>query len=132
VKHGQLKMLKWLLERGAEVNATLLHQETGLHLAVTRQDENQIRLLLLHKADPNRALNSGMYGSGALTPLHYAAGISGFRSARQPLKPNLKLVKLLIEHGASVEMKDETGKSIAEVIELQGSDELKHLIVSAR
>ncbi len=131
VKHGQFKMLEWLLERGAEVNATLIHQETALHLAVTRQDEAQIRLLLSHNADPNRALISGMYGAGARTPLHYAVGITGFSDARQPIKPNLKLVKLLIEHGASVEMKDESGKSIAELVQLQGSDELKRLIVSS-
>ncbi|MFT5473357.1 MAG: ankyrin repeat protein [Kiritimatiellia bacterium] len=128
-RHGQIDVLKWLLANGANPNAVLLHDETALHLAVTMGDEAAVRVLLANKADPNRALIAGMYGFGLRTPLHYALGIAGFRSLNQPLEPNVKLVELLIQNGASVDVKDESGRTIAENVRLHGSEELKRLVL---
>ena len=48
----QVEMIKFLLSRGADVNTQAIHNRTPLNTAYDRGDEEMVRILLEHGADP--------------------------------------------------------------------------------
>lgn len=50
---GNMKILKWLLDAGADINATPNGNQSALHAAVQSGQEEMVRFLLAAGADPN-------------------------------------------------------------------------------
>jgi len=83
-------LARWLVQRGASLDATDTWRRTPLHTRA-RSEHGRIRVLLELGADPNADAPMG-------TPLHAAA--HGKRAKKS---------KLLLEHGAKVDARDEEG-----------------------
>jgi len=109
--HGHWRLVSFLIEHGAEVNHPLSDTgETPLHAAVSQGDRPRynlvLKVLLAHGANPNATTNpeveteSFMRDSRtkAETPLHRAAAFG-----------DEEAIQLLIDAGASVEVKDMNG-----------------------
>ena len=71
-------------------------------------------MLLDHGADPN--VRTPLYGHA--TPLHHAS-----QSGR------IDIARLLLEHGASVEVKDEDGRTPLDVASGEQGDEMNKLLL---
>jgi ankyrin repeat protein len=83
------KMLTWLIEHGARVN-----QEgwTALHYAAASAEPEMVQILLAHDAQVD-----------ALSPNQSTPLMMAIRSA------SLDIVKLLVERGANIELKNQVG-----------------------
>lgn len=81
-KYGKVEIIKYLLERGADVNARTGSGATALLLAMEQRHLPVIELLLQYKADCSICLimSTNYHTKHALgideTPLHYAVGIN--------------------------------------------------------
>ncbi|XP_053595991.1 putative ankyrin repeat protein RF_0381 [Microplitis demolitor] len=89
VRLGQLKVVKILVSKGADVNASIRNGMTPLHIATKRGYLKIMDYLLRNGADVN-ARCTGPY-CVRFTPLHFACE-----------SKNLKYAKLLLKHNASV------------------------------
>lgn len=92
--HGDLDLMKLLIEKGADVDRADEQGKAPIHYAVLR-GRNEAAALLLQKGaevDP-----------GAITPLMFACG--------RGKKENLELVDLLLENGADVNATDSLGRT---------------------
>lgn len=101
--HGRVKVVKLLLERGAEVNAKQKSELTALHLASLKGHTEVVKLLLEHGAEINAKQQSG------ITPLHYSIG-EGYT----------EVATLLLEHGADVNAKQKNGITPLHIASLKG------------
>lgn len=89
---SQVKVLRLLLERGANPNLSSLPDIAGwnaLHLAATVNSHEAVELLLLHGADVNSQMTVG-------TPLHMASAFG-----------SIDVVKALLDNGAAMDAYDE-------------------------
>jgi len=89
---GYLRIVKFLLEHGANPNMKNNYGNTPLHFAATYGHPEVAELLLEHGANPNMKNN---YGN---TPLYFAA-MYGYP----------EVVKLLLEHGANPNIQNNYG-----------------------
>ncbi len=83
---NNLTVVKWLIEKGAKVDAQNVIQETPLHFAAIKGYSEIATVLLQHGADPNTPARS--FGA---TPLHIAVRYD-----------HIEVARLLLDHGASV------------------------------
>jgi hypothetical protein len=117
--YGDLEMAQVLLEYGVDVNAQNDAGCTPLDFASRdghRNDSRVVQLLIDHGADPNtRASRSGF------TPLHRASE-----------NGRIEVVRLLIEHGANVEMQDKYGRTPLNVASGDQRGEIKELLLEHR
>ena len=119
--YGDFEMVQELLEYGMDVNAQTNIGNTPLNYAFQFQyghpdDSRVARLLIERGADPN---TQGYMG---LTPLHRTLG-SG----------RIEVTRVLIEHGASVEVKNDEGESPLDVVTSEEqSDEIMKLLLELR
>jgi len=90
IKNDKPVMLKYLLEQGADVNATNGH--TPLHIAVEYENLDMVQLLLNKNANINATNKDGD------TPLHIAVE-----------NENLDMIPLLLEKGANVNAENKDG-----------------------
>ena len=99
---GQLEMVKYLINKGADVNSRNNIKDTPLKRACSMMTEKKeqavvyytiAKLLIEHGADVNAKCGISAWGGFDLnqTPLHSAAE-----------NGNFEMVKLLVEHGADV------------------------------
>ncbi|GIX84602.1 ankyrin-1 [Caerostris extrusa] len=94
--HGFVEVIRNLLERGENVDATTPENFTALHLAVQANQPEVVEILLGHGA--NVQLKAGKNGE---TALHMAAGvIDGHKCA-----------ELIIKSGADVNARNEDGET---------------------
>ncbi|XP_055308073.1 platelet-derived growth factor receptor alpha-like [Sitodiplosis mosellana] len=89
---GQVKIVKTLIEHGANVNATNNVGDMPLHVAAWNGHVEVAKILVQYSADVTAKDNKGS------TALHFAAD-SG----------HLNFIEFLIEHGANVNAKDNVG-----------------------
>jgi hypothetical protein len=110
---GDVEMVEVLLNYGADIQAQTIFGRTALHWAAGSHhfsDPEVVRLLLKYGADINlRAIIDG-----GITPLHSAA--AGGRA---------DAVRVLLEHGASVDEKNTWGRTAFQVAR---TDEIKKLL----
>lgn len=111
--HGHVRLCEYLIEQGADVDDSRPRTgETTLHAAIASTDRRTrdaiVRILLSNGADPNRATNPGVETdhfmrdcrTKAETPLHRAAAFGSEET-----------VRLLLEAGARLDVKDMNGES---------------------
>lgn len=101
-KDGDLATCKLLLERGAKVDAKDKRGRTALHYAVMFKNSNihVVRLLLKNGANPNAIPGVGKKRIG-YTALHSAV-----------LYENTRLVRLLLDFGATCRTRDHDGMTV--------------------
>lgn len=109
---GDLALLTFLLDAGAERNPTDRGGETPLHMAVQMGESGVVGRLLGGGADVHAAKANGM------TPLHIAA-----------LTAKASLVEMLVAHGAQVNSRDNVGYSPADWAAFKGRGEIVDLLV---
>jgi ankyrin repeat protein len=110
--HGHWRLCKFLLDRGADVNAPQSDTgETPLHCALCKTDPAYnlvVKILLAHGANPNAVTSKGVETGGFMrdcrtkgeTPLHRAAAFG-----------NEEVIQLLLDRGAAIDAKDMNGDS---------------------
>ena len=117
---NDLEMVQVLLDCGVDVNAKDTFGSTPLDFAtlVTNSfnDPRVFRLLLDRGADPNIQAPGR---SGGLTPLH-----------RVSQNGRVEVARLLFEHGANVEVKNERGKTPLDVALEEQHDEIIKILSS--
>lgn len=124
VSFGQPASLKWLLEiEIRETSATVPDRKTdrrdspALVTAAYQGDVRSVELLLKYEADPNEQSPRSVYVAAAFAPLHAVfAAASGSKylhvskgSQVKLSKPQRKIIKLLVEHGADPDLKNGYG-----------------------
>lgn len=98
---SRLQTVQILLKNGANIQATASDGRTALHGAAQKGDINLIRFLLEQGANVNAATITGE------TALHIVMAI---RAVQTPTEPHiLAMATLLLDYGADLEAKDETG-----------------------
>lgn len=109
--HGHWRLVRFLIEHGADVNYPLPDTgETPLHSALSQDDRVRynlvLKVLLAHGANPNAktkpSVETGSFmrdcRTKAETPLHRAAAFG-----------DEEAIQLLVDSGASIEAKDMNG-----------------------
>jgi ankyrin repeat protein len=109
--HGHWRLCKFLIEKGADVNASDGQTgETLLHAVLCNTDrlvyDKVLQILLSSGADPNVAAKNGAETGGLMrdsrtkgeTPLHRAAAFG-----------NEGTITMLLEHGAKIDAQDANG-----------------------
>ena len=142
---GDLPTVELLLARGASVNARAANGWTALSLAAARGFEGVVATLLAHDADPNIAdiygwtplmraveqnrppvvrvllaakrVNTNARDENGHSALHHAA-VQGFT----------EIARLLLEHGADVQVRDRAGRTPAMLATAQGHRAIVELI----
>lgn len=116
---GHLDTMRFLLDRGADVNVVSRHPigVTPLIAALFGRRVEAARLLIERGADVGRARGGKGWPRAGWTPLHYAAAY-GF----------VDLVSLLIERGASVAALDDSGASPLDVAREASQEEALGLL----
>ena len=105
---GQYAMVGFLIAAGANPNAEDKSGVAPLHRAVRTRCTGAVRALLVNGADAKRKNKSGS------TPLHLAVqntgrGGSGSAASREEQG---RIIRLLLDHGASASDRDSTGRSV--------------------
>lgn len=95
--NNELPILELLLQHGADVNAQDKYGNTALDTAIFRLEPKAVALLLQYGADANEKHPDGLHS----TPLHRAANNNVM----------IEIVKLLLQHGADVTIKDARGET---------------------
>jgi ankyrin repeat protein len=113
-KAGNRAMVELLLSRGADVNPKENTGQAPLHVAVQNGFQAVVEVLLANKADVNAQNGSGV------TPLFLAAG-----------RDNLKIVSLLLEHKADVNALAQAGATPLINAAHSGHPEIVKLLLAA-
>ncbi len=96
VKKRNPALVRLLIGSGASANTENVHGMTALHLAAQLDQQQILRYLLQHGAEPGRRSKDGR------TPLHFACGAEA--------------VTLLLKHGADPGLKDRSGRTAADYL----------------
>ena len=116
---GDLEMVQVLLDYGLDVNTQDNFGFTPLNFTLeyrSKIDPGLVRFLLDHGADPNvRAIYSGN------APLH-----------RESQSGRVEIARLLVEHGADVEVQDDLGRTPLDVATNEQHDEIIKLLLEHR
>ena len=110
---GDVKLLEFLIDRGAKIEECDKTGGTSLHAAVLAGQLNAATLLLDRGADVNAASNNGQQ------PLHRAV-----------LRRDASMVALLLDRGATIDAKDAAGCTPADWAGLKAYGDLLELLVS--
>lgn len=114
---GCTEIVKYLVEKGADVNATNLTGKTPLHLAAMRSNKEYIKLFIAAKADVNIKADDPTDDSSGETCLHMAVARS---------KP--EIVELLLEAKADVKLTTKAGVSALDLAKKRDRTDLIKLL----
>ena len=109
-----LEVIKLLLNHGASVDLKNKAGDTALTLAAAEGKLDAVKLLLEHGADINTSNGAGdtaLTLAAASRRREYLGGNCGDEELLMPatVERNLSLIKLLLNHGASVDLKNKAG-----------------------
>lgn len=105
VQYRKIKLLKWLLDKGVSVNC-FYNSKTPLHNALSYNSGSGIvKLLLSAGADIN------IRGENSIPTIHYAMKGSNICFPSQ-IEDNIKVMEILLNHGAEVNETDSNGTMI--------------------
>lgn len=110
---GQIVVVKFLIERGADVNIHSKNGSTPLHVAVEQDFTEIVKLLIDAGADVNAK------GQENATPLHYAVG-RGFKD----------IAELLISNEADLTAKDRYGETPLQCATSHGHGEMVSVLMA--
>ena len=111
---GQLGIVKWLLDHGAEVNPKEKLGSTPLHFAADNGHLDVCRILLKSNADVDSRNGNGS------TPLHNAS--------ERLDEGSTVIVRLLLDYGADVRVRDLSGKTVSEVADGPEREQIVQLL----
>ena len=130
IKFEQPEMLELLLEKGADVDATI-GDVSALHQAVGQRSIALVKVLLDAGADANPVLFEHGYGMQDLTPLHFIASEKypyfGKSDSASP-DVELAIAKLLLDNGADPTLEFEVGLTALRLAESEGKTHLVELL----
>jgi hypothetical protein len=109
---GHLKVMRLLLEHGADIDARDENDQVVLHLASEHGEVDVVQLLLQHNATVNTR------GPDKWTPLHHASWYG-----------HIKTTQLLLEYGADVNARSEIGNTPLIFASIWGSVEVVRLLL---
>jgi hypothetical protein len=117
---ADLEMVQVLLDYGVDVDAQNSYCRTPLSFVSwgIRDDPRVARLLLERGADPNSGTSNSTREWNGFTPLHYSSEDG-----------KIEIARVLIGHGANVEMKDENGRTPLDIASNEGHEEIIKLLV---
>jgi ankyrin repeat protein len=98
---GHLRVVRWLLDHGADVSPKEKRGWTALHFSAHYRHLEVCRILLKSSADVDSQTDDGS------TPLH--------QSLNSREEGSTVIVRLLLEYGADVRVRDRGGKTASEV-----------------
>ena len=109
--NGDVTMVKWLLDAGADPDIADNEGFTPLHSAVEQDHVGVTEVLLAYHADPDKACPNGV------SPLHEAATRNDFGSLR-----------MLMDSGASVDAVCPGGTPLANAVQFNAKDAMRVLL----
>ena len=140
---GNTKMVQLLLDYGAKIDDSDWRGVSALLVAIWRNDQELLSLLIQQGADPNSAqtTRSPLHAAAALDNVEIATSLLGYgaeidyldRFGRTALfwaaiPGHLDMVKFLLESGANVDVKDEKGRSARWWAEHSGHSEIVQVL----
>jgi RNA polymerase sigma factor (sigma-70 family) len=144
---GQSEAVRFLLERGATINAVAGNGATPLNLAVVRQHHSLVAQLLQAGADVNQADHRGetpifaacVQGDVSLTTLLMEAGATANSMGSGKTTPlhlavqsgSLTLVKYLLGHNAALEARNYYGATPLQIAVREGHNEIIRFLLTA-
>jgi len=134
-----------LLQKGLNIDCTNGLRETPLQVAAARDSEALVEFLLVHGADPHRrcmfgctALNNGQLSEGVAARLIRCGAQVNTRDdlGQTPLMlacyfNNIPLVRLLVAHEASLDIKSQTGWTAVDYARNLGGEVYRVILESA-
>ena len=116
VRFARMKIVRLLLDNGAEVNARAEHGGTALQSAAALENEEIVRLLLEKGASPNGITTSSSVNCD--TPLHVAARTGNFT-----------IVSLMLETGADIQARDKNGDTPLDIAISKKDEDILRLLL---
>jgi ankyrin repeat protein len=110
-RSGDIKGVRYFIDRGVNINTTAKHGTTPLHYAVTNNHIDIVKILIKNGADIKVKNKLGD------TPLHIGVSFC-----------NTKMIDLLLKHNAKVNIKSENGKTPLNQLTLCHCDNYKNII----
>ncbi len=102
---AQVRVIRFLIQRGVSVSETDQNGVTSLHRAVRFRSLAAAKELLAQGADVN-----AVDRKSRSTPLHRAVTSTGAPATASKQAKALHLVRLLLEHGADASLRNKSGK----------------------
>jgi len=116
-----LDVLKFLLEHGADTNATDGNQSTALHVASYHGGVKTTRLILQHGANIHARNRMGQ------TPLHRV--LYGLNDDTPSLDHYLDVIRCLLEHGADIDAQDKDNATPLHLVSNYGCAKAARLLL---
>ncbi|MGB6064045.1 MAG: ankyrin repeat domain-containing protein [Desulfomonilaceae bacterium] len=121
VGRRDIALIKTMLDLGHDVNAKCGH-DTALMRAAFSNDAEIVKLLLDRKADPNIQSTDHIGNTALMTSLHVG---------RIDFKRGLPVVKMLLDAGVDINIKNKNGKSAVQMaVSNQCAKEVRDLVAS--
>ena len=112
---GDIKLIKWLLEYKVDVNIKNSNDSLPIIFLIANGCTEGIKLIL---NKDNTSLN--YINKNGISPLHFACN-------KAENKDGLNIIKLLIENGADINLKDKEGKLAIERAPKSLTEQIKHI-----